>query len=179
MNAKKIDSKEARNRRIAHEGSNYASKKHLQSKGSLEGVMQRIEEEIDSNEGIYPYNDGKITVDELLRRAGKSPAYLQKNTPKIKALKAEVNAWIKRIKGQIASGAPSVRREVNERVKKAKKEADEVRQAYAEAELELSRTVADLAKAKQTIGELEKQNTSLLMRLAGQTVVPFDLDQQK
>jgi chromosome segregation ATPase len=175
----KADSKKARNRRIALEGSNYANEKHLQSKASLEGMMQKIEEDIDDNECIYPYNKGKITVDELLRRAGKSPAYLQKNTPKIKALKLEVNAWIKRIKGQIASGAPSVRREVNERVKRSKKEAEEVRQAYAEAELELSRTLAELAKAKQTIDELEMQNTALRMRLTGQTVVPFDLDRRK
>jgi hypothetical protein len=93
-------------RRIAQAGAAYAKEKHLESKISVQEMMQKIEGEIDANGGIYPYNDGKLTVDELLHRAGKSPAYLQKDTPKIKALKIEVNSWIKRIKGQIASGAP-------------------------------------------------------------------------
>ncbi|MGY4608590.1 DNA repair exonuclease SbcCD ATPase subunit [Bradyrhizobium sp. USDA 4474] len=166
-------------RRIAQAGAAYASEKHLESKISLEEMMGKIEGEIDANDGIYPYNDGKLTVDELLRRAGKSPAYLQKKTPKIEALKNEVNAWIRRVKGQIGSGAPSVRREVNSRVKVANKQLDEIRQNYHEAELQLTRVTAELADATRKIGELEKRNTELLKQLAGKTVVSLKPEQRK
>jgi hypothetical protein len=142
-------------------------------------MMLQIEREIDANTGIYPYNDGKLTVDELLRRAGKSPAYLQKNTSKIKALKIDVNAWIKRVKGQAATGAPSVRREVNARVKAANQQLDDIRQHYHEAELQLTRVTAELADATRKIGELEKKNTELLKQLAGKTVVSLKPEQRK
>jgi hypothetical protein len=166
-------------RRIAQAGAAYAKEKHLESKISLQEMMQKIEREIDANAGIYPYNDGKLTVDELLRRSGKSAAYLQKNTSKVKELKREVNAWIGRIKGQIASGAPSVRREVNSRVKAANKQLDEIRQNYHEAELQLTRVTAALADATRKIGELEKKNTELLKQLAGSTVVSLKPEQRK
>jgi chromosome segregation ATPase len=161
------------NRRIAQAGTAHAKEKHLASKTSLKETMLKIEREIDANAGIYPYNDGKLTVVELLHRAGKSSAYLQKRTPKIKALKTEVNSWIKRIKGQIAAGAPSVRREVNERVKVANKQIDEIRQAYSESELQLTRVTAELADANRKISELEKKNTGLLKQLAGNVVAPI------
>lgn len=166
-------------RRIAQAGAAYAKEKHLESKISVQETMQRIELEIDANGGIYPYNDGKLTVDELLRRSGKSAAYLQKNTPKIKELRHEVNAWIKRIKGQVATGAPSVRREVNARVKVANKQIDEIRQNYHEAELQLTRVTAELADATRKIGELEKRNTELLKQLAGKNVVSLKPEQRK
>lgn len=166
-------------RRIAQAGAAYAKEKHLESKISVQEMMQKIELEIDANGGLYPYNDGKLTVDELLRRSGKSAAYLQKNTPKIRELKHEVNAWIGRIKGQIASGAPSVRREVNSRVKAANQQLDDIRQAYSESELQLTRVTAELADATRKIGELEKRNTELLKQLAGKTVVPLKPEQRK
>jgi hypothetical protein len=167
------------NRRIAQAGTAYAKEKHLESKISLKEMMGKIEGEIDANDGIYPYNDGKLTVDELLRRTGKSPAYLQKRTPKIEALKREVNAWIKRVKGQIASGALSVRREVNSRVKVANEQLGEIRQNYHEAELQLTRVTAELADATRKIGDLEKRNTELLKQLAGRTVVSLNPEQRK
>ena len=168
-----------RKRRIAQAGADYARGKHLESKASLQEMMRRIELDIDANAGIYPYNDGKLTVDELLRRSCKSAAYLQKDTPKIKALKKEVNAWISRVRGQATSGAPSVRREVNERVKVTKKELDDVRQAYAESELQLTRMTAELAEATKKVGSLEKENANLLKRLAGKTVISFKPEQRK
>jgi septation ring formation regulator EzrA len=167
------------NRRIAQAGAAYAKEKHLEGKLSLEEMMLKIEREIDANAGIYPYNDGKLTVWALLDRAGKSPAYLQKNTPKIKALKKEVNSWIERVKGRIAAGAPSVRREVNERVKVANKQIDEIRQAYSESELQLTRVTAELADATRKIGELEKKNTELLKQLAVGTVVSLKPERRK
>jgi chromosome segregation ATPase len=164
---------------IAQAGTAYAKEKHLESKISLQKMMRKIESEIDANVGIYPYNDGKLTVDELLQRARKSPAYLQKKTPKIRMLKIEVNAWIKRIRAQIASSAPSVRREVNERVKIASKQLDEIRQNYHESELQLTRLTAELADATRKIGDLEKKNTELLKQLAGNAVVPLRPEQRK
>jgi len=165
--------------RIAQEGAAYAKEKHVESKISIHEMMEKIEREIDANAGIYPYNDGKLTVDELLGRAGKSPAYLQKKTPKIKALRNDVNSWIKRVKGQIASGAPSVRREVNARVKAANKQLDDIRQNYHESELQLTRVTAELADATRKIGELERKNAELLKQLAGKTVVSLKPEQRK
>ncbi|WP_407112439.1 hypothetical protein [Bradyrhizobium sp. LMG 9283] len=167
------------NRRIAQAGAAYAKEKHLESKISVQEMMRKIEGEIDANGGIYPYNDGKLNADELLERSGKSAAYLQKNTPKIRALRDEVNAWIEHVRGQIATGAPSVRREVNARVKAANSQIDEIRQNYHEAELQLTRVTAELADATRKIGELEKKNTELLKQLAGKTVVPLKPEQRK
>jgi len=166
-------------RRIAVAGTAYAKEKHIESKISLEDMMRTIEREIDANSGIYPYNDGRLTVDELLHRAGKSPAYLQKKAPRIRTLRHDANAWIKRVKGQIASGAPSVRREVNQRVKAVNKQIDEIRQNYHEAELQLTRVTSELTDAVRKMGELKTKNAELLQQLAGKAVVSLKPEQPK
>lgn len=164
--------------RIARAGALYADEKHRGSRTTLQELMRAIELEIDGNDGIYPYNDGKLTVDELLRRAGKSAAYLQKKIPKIEALKKEVNEWIRRVKGQAAIGAPSVRKAVNERVNAAKQELTDLRQAYSESELLLTSVTAKLAEAAKKVDRLEQENADLLKKLAGKTVVEFKPEQR-
>jgi len=155
---------------IASRGVEYTAERHRRSRLSFEKLMLQIEHEIDRNGGLYPFNNGILNGIELLKRAGKSPAYLQKKTEKIRALKTEVNAWLKRVSSDIPVNTTSIRREVNRREKEIVAALSASRQAYAELELEFAQITADLAEANQKISTLQKDIATLAVRLAGETI---------
>jgi polyhydroxyalkanoate synthesis regulator phasin len=165
--------REKRAETIAAAGRKETAKRQTDSVTSIHLEMKKIDAEILANNGVYPLNEGKLNIQELLRRVEKSPAYLEKKTPRIIALKTAVTSWLTDTDQKILKGAANIRRSVTERADKANDEVDEIRQAWAEAELEHAQTFADLVAANATIAALKKQNEDLEAKLTDAKVVRF------
>jgi hypothetical protein len=88
VNAKRVEKKKANGHVIADEGRKVARNRHINSVKTVHDAMKMIEDDTQANGGIYPLNNGVISVQELLRRAGKSAGYLEKKTDRIVALKS-------------------------------------------------------------------------------------------
>lgn len=171
--------KEENSRRIAAAGADAARRKFEASREQIRKEMKGIEADVEKNNGLYPLNGGKITIEEILRRAGKSLAYLRKSDEHIVDLKLEVDAFLERARTRIAQGARSIRRTVNERAEEARADAERTRQAYAEAELEHQNTLKELETARIEIDQLQAQNVALLSELAEKTIVKIDRSARK
>lgn len=171
MNAKRIEKNKAGGHAIAEAGRKVARQRHLKSAKTLHDAMKMIEDDVQANGGIYPLNNGVISIQELLRRAEKSAGYLEKKTVRIVALKADVTKWINSINSKMVRGAKFIRRTVTERVDEANEEVKEIRQAWTEAELEYWVTQDKLNAAQATIVDLQKQNASLLAQNSKTKVV--------
>jgi len=148
-----------------------AMSRHLLSVRAIHDAMRTIQCEFERNEGIYPLNGGKITVQEVLRRAGKSSAYLEKKSEKIIQLKGEVARWVTEVNGRALRGAKTIRKAVTERITQVADDLRMLRQRYAEAELEYLETQQQLAAAQKTIEELRQQNARLQSKISEGKVV--------
>ena len=77
-------------------------------------AMQAIELDIDQNEGIYPFNGGRLTQAEVCRRAGVHKITLQ--GPAHRATTREmIEVWLKKVKEQMVTGKRAVRKAVTDR----------------------------------------------------------------
>lgn len=157
--------------RIAKHGLEFTAAQHERTRRAFRELMEKIEFEIDSNDGIYPYNNGVLNALELLRRLTFSPAYLQKNSEKVRKLKAEVNAWLLRINTTIKSDLPSVRAEVNRREKMVRRALDASRQALCETELKMQRAKRELEEEQRKTQLLNEENRILIEQLSGLKIV--------
>lgn len=168
--------REQNDRRIAGEGSRAAQKKFEESQKQIRAGMVLIEADVEKNNGIYPFAGGRITVAEVLRRSGKSEGYLRKTEqqPALAELKREIETFVERASARIAKGARTIRRAVSDRVDEANDEVRQIKQTWAEAELEHNEALNKLAQAEKTIEQLEAENATLLKKLAGKTVVELD-----
>ena len=133
--------------------------------------MRDIERDVERNGGLYPLNAGRITVQEVLRRAGLSAAALEK--PHHRELKAQVSAWVAGATKLVVRGARTIRRAVTERVDAAREALAAHRQAAVVAELEHVETRIEIARLTTRNVELEREVAMLKAELAGRNVVHF------
>jgi hypothetical protein len=158
--------------RIAGEGAKAARLKFEASRKSIRDAMKAIADDVEKNGGVY-LKGRKITLGEVLSRAGKRPSYLNKtkDQPDLIPLKQEVKDFVGRMTSSVPSDIHSVHRNVADRARAAQAELDLVRQVYSETELELSDAQTELRDKSKTIEELEARIADLLKELAGRTVV--------
>jgi hypothetical protein len=155
---------------IAKDGRRETVRRQVESVAAVRRAMREIERDIAKNDGIYPENKGRLTLQELLRRAKKSAAYLEKKSPAIVALKQEVREWLGTVNGKAITGAKNIRRKVTARVEVVTDEVKAIRQRWTEAELEYVHTSRLLDKANEDLDRLKKENAVLLTQIAGRKV---------
>lgn len=124
----------------------------------LQKAMKDIELQIEQNEGIYPFNGGRLTQAELCRRAGVSNIALQGPAHKL-TTKLVVDSWLQRIKAGTVTGKKSVRKTVTGRAEAWKAQHGAIAQAYHKSQLE---RIDLLARIKT----LENENEALRTQLA-------------
>lgn len=166
-----MNTRDVNKNRIAKHGLEFTAAQHERTRRTFRDLMEKIELEIDSNDGIYPYNNGVLNALELLRRLTLSPAYLQKKSEKVRRLRAEVNAWILQINTTIKSDLPSIRAEVNRREKIVRRALDASRQALCETELKMQRARRELDEEQRKTKLLEEENRILIEQLSGLKIV--------
>lgn len=157
--------------RIGNEGRRVSARRKATTRERCEAAMRNIQADVEANKGIYPLNDGRITMQEVLRRADLSSAALEK--PHHRDFKGEVTDWVAGANRRIARGARTIRKVVTERVDDANAEIKAIRQAWTEAELEYVDGRGELAKLTTEKAALMREVQQLRAELAGRNVIPL------
>lgn len=124
----------------------------------LRQAMAEIAKDVQDNEGLYPYNKGRIDQSEVCRRASVSKVTLQGSSHKT-TTKKEVDDWVVGMRIQAVTGVRGVRRSVTERAEVWKAAHAKIANHYHLAELEL-------VEARHRIKQLEAEKAALLAQLA-------------
>lgn len=149
-------------------------KRSMEIAAKVRSTMSRIDEEIRSNEGVYPFNKGSLSSAELCRRADIHPTTLF--TPKQRELGREVNAWLQHIKTGNAIGRAAVRRSLGERIEDWRQLYIALAQAHRDTELELQQLEHEKIHLLNDVTDLQLKNRCLedrLNELVGSNVVPL------
>lgn len=139
----------------------------------LRQAMTSIEREIEQNEGLYPFNAGRLTKAELCRRAGVDDQTLQNPTHKATTNKM-VDDWLKRVREVVTQGRTVVRRAVTERANHWKQEHSRIANAYLLAELEHNERLLEVTVLNDEVATLKQENSELrdiVVKLGGANVV--------
>ncbi|QEL21907.1 hypothetical protein FQV39_04425 [Bosea sp. F3-2] len=156
---------------IAIAGRAVAAERKASTQDRCREAMSAIESDVAAHSGVYPFNDGRITVQEVLRRANLSKAALEK--PHHRGLKDAVTQWVALSSAKIARGAKSIRKVVTQRVEDAKDQVHQIQQAWAEAELEYIDAQHQIARLTDENAILRREVDALRERLSCNAVVPI------
>jgi hypothetical protein len=91
----------------------------------VRGALAAIELDIEQNEGIYPYNGGRLTQAEVCRRAGIHKVTLQ-GGPHRTTTREMIEVWLKAVRIRLVTGKKMVRKSVTAR-------ADDWKERYLNA----------------------------------------------
>jgi hypothetical protein len=139
-------------------------------------AMKEIERQIEQNQGTYPFTkDGRVSVQEVLRRAGMSAAVLEKPHHKKRGgLNEIVTEWSNGINRKVSGGVKIVRRMIFEQVDEANLRLKAFRQAWVEAELEYIEAQDLIAKSEKVVSALEDEVRRLKEGLEGAQIVSLN-----
>jgi hypothetical protein len=149
-------------------------KRSMEIAVKVRSTMNRIVDEIRSNEGVYPFNKGSLSSAELCRRANIHPTTLF--TPKQRELGREVNAWLEQVKTGNTVGRAAVRRSLGERIEDWRQLYNALAQAHRDTELELQQLEFEKNHLLNDLTDLQLKNRCLedrLNELMGSNVVPL------
>lgn len=128
-------------------------------------AIAEIEREIDENEGLYPYNAGRLTKAEVCRRAGITAMTLQGPAHK-GTTNTLVEQFLERVRVGTITGRSSVRKMVTERAENWKAMHARIANAYHQAVLENNKDKHQLKEHAKRIKDLEAENAELKQQLA-------------
>lgn len=140
-------------------------------------AMREIELEIETNDGIYPLNRGRLTQAEVCRRAGIHKITLQGQAHK-STTRVEIDSWITNIRKQLLIGKRTVRKAVTQRADDWKSRYLAVARQIDRFHLEEVARKDELTKALQRIEALEADNIELRAQLSKGKVVNLHRSQE-
>lgn len=150
---------------LADKGRKIAAQRAAQTIEKITRAQRVIEADLERHGGVYPYEGGRLSTEEVLRRAGLHRALLQK--PRHRALRDQVNAWVAEIKKKQLKGKKVVRKAVTERADRAEDEIAQIRQRWAEAELEFAEQANEVARMTSKCAKLEAEVARLKIEMSG------------
>lgn len=133
-----------------------------------------IQQEMATNDGIYPNNGGAVSMNEVARRAKISETTLF--SPKQKELGKFVKDWIESLKKKAIVGRKNVQRSHFERSKDWHKKYLSLQDTHITTELELQDAKVQLQEALQSLADMKKKYSTLLEQLHQRTdskIKPF------
>lgn len=137
-----------------------SDKAHPRTEAALERLrkaMRDIEAEIAANQGIYPFNYGRVTQSELCRRADVKKATLQ-NPGHKDTTRVEIMSWLDALSSQLTQTRDSTRERVTAVADHLAAELERLTHANHAVEQRL-------ADAEQLIEQLRQENECLRNRL--------------
>lgn len=151
---------------IAEHGASAARRKLVTTRGLVILAMRDMQKELRRNNWIYPFTeDGRVSIQEVLRRAGKSSAALEKPWHKVAGgLKEKVSNWVARMNRVLPRSVQAFRHLISSRADEADARLHALRQVWVEAELEYIEAGAALLKKDAEILELK----AIIARLEGE-----------
>lgn len=147
-----------------------AANKRNTTVGKLDAAMNKMEEEIEENQMLYPYNGGVINQAEVCRRAGIKKGTLQGPTHK-GTTKVIVDDWVNEVNGRIIKGKPRIQKAITERVDDAECRFKAIQLAYQKDHLKLEDAIARLKKCEAENEALRK----IIAKTSGTNVYAFPL----
>jgi cob(I)alamin adenosyltransferase len=123
----------------------------------LRKAMREIEAEVLANQGIYPFNHGRVTQSELCRRADVKKATLQNPVHK-DTTRVEIMGWLDTLASQLTHTRDSTRERVTEVTENLAAEVARLTQRCQHAD-------EQLAQAKQRLEQLAQENALLRHQL--------------
>ena len=123
----------------------------------LRKSMRDIETEVSENQGVYPFNYGRVTQSELCRRADVKKATLQNSVHK-DTTRLVIMRWLDELNAGLAQTRDSTR----ERITAV---SDKLSSELERSTLENQELQARLEKAGQLIHQLKQENAQLRSRL--------------
>jgi hypothetical protein len=113
----------------------------------VERVLELIKREMAENNGIYPENEGAISLNEVARRAGIGMTTLF--APKQSDLRKQVKEWLDSLKKTEVVGRETTRRKLTERVADWQQAYNDIREQFILVELELQDARVQLEAMQQ------------------------------
>ncbi|MBT9504964.1 hypothetical protein [Rhodoferax sp.] len=123
----------------------------------LHKAMRDIEAEIENNQGVYPFNFGRVTQSELCRRADVKKATLQNAVHK-DTTRVAIMAWLDQLNEKLAQTRDGTRERVTAVADNLAAEVGRLTLAYQEAQ-------EQLALAEERISQLREENALLRLNL--------------
>lgn len=143
---------------ISKESSQVRIKRSDDFQSTVRSVIEIIKEEMENNSGIYPYNNGSLSLAEIARRAGVHPTSFY--TKQQRCFGNEVGEWLDKLKVKNLVGAGRVRRGLASRIEDWKELYQNLQKSQRRIELELQQLEIDsqreISKRDQEIENLRK-----------------------
>lgn len=137
----------------------------------LKKAINTIEKDVEGNQGIYPYNKGRVTQAELCRRADIAPQTLygehHADTRKM------VSVWLQRIDAGLVKGNKSVRKTVTARADEWKERFQSSAQQINLYHIDRVRLLEELEKAEKRIAVLDDELAQLRHLQTDGKVIPI------
>lgn len=131
----------------------------------IEAGKSAIEADVEKNEGIYPLNGGRLSIEEVCRRAGIHTVSLHGHLHKDTTLK-ELHRWLDDLLGSMAVGKKAVRKAVTQRADEWQKRfLEQANWVHRYHVLEAAR-IDELKAANARVAELEGEVLRLTEQLA-------------
>ena len=143
-------------------------------RAKVKATMVAIEQEMASNDGIYPHRNGALSAAEVARRADIHPTSFY--TEKLRTLGEEVRDWLDELKREKVVGSVKVQKTLATRIEDWKKLYEGLLQSHRDTELELQETQHRLSEVQKSVKELEQQKVRLEQLVgdaASKKVVPL------
>lgn len=137
----------------------------------LHKAMATIELELESNDGIYPFNKGRLSMAEVCRRAGIHKITLQGEVHKLTS-RVILKEWLETLEEQLVKGSKTVRRKVTCKIDDWKERYTDLARSYNEIyAIEIVSRDAKLEEALLKITQLEEELLMLRVQLSDKAVV--------
>ena len=135
-------------------------------------AMKIIEAEIEKNDGIYPFNSGRLSQAEFCRRAKFHQVTLLGDNHKGTTKKA-IDKWLETINKSLIVGSKVVRKAITERADNSEqkyKDAATQMHLYELAAISTDKTIQGL---RSRVEELEREIAALRKEASGGKVIPI------
>lgn len=132
----------------------------------LKKAMEAIEKDIEANDGLYPFNNGRLSLAEVCRRASIHKITLQGGRHSA-TTKVFVKEWLQNLDKLSMVGAKAVRKRVTESADEWRDRYFAIAQKYNEMyAVNILSMQSKLDEAYSRVADLESENMALRKKLS-------------
>lgn len=148
----------------------YSRSRSDEVSAKIRKAMEAIEKDIEDNDGLYPFNNGRLSLAEVCRRASIHKVTLQGATHS-STTKVVVKEWLQNLDKLTIIGAKNVRKRVTATVDEWRERYLAIAQKYNEMyAINIVSMQKRLEEAQSRIADLESLNVELQIKLSAGSV---------
>lgn len=148
----------------------YSRSRSDQVATKLKKAMEEIEKDIEDNGGLYPFNNGRLSLAEVCRRASIHKITLQGKIHRT-TTKLVIKEWIENLDKLLEKGTKKVHKRVTASADEWRDRYTEIAHKYNEMyAIQVVSMQAKLDDAQRQIAELESENMTLRIKLSAGNV---------